>query len=113
MRIAVLVSEKRSIKLAAELAEALRRVRLAFPSSAPSKYRDAFAAIEEAESRLEEFRAGRDLCNPVPPLCAALRSAKSAFRENLQFQEALHLAEQLLGYLQTEMSRESTAPVSN
>ena len=108
-----MVSEKRSIKLAAELAEALRRVRLAFPSSAPAKHRYAFSAIEEAESRLEVFRMGLDPSNPVPPLCAALRSAKSAFMENLQFQESPHLAEQLLGYLQTEMARESTATVSN
>jgi hypothetical protein len=84
-----MVSEKRSIKLAAELAEALRRVRLAFPSSAPAKHRYAFSAIEEAESRLEVFRMGLDPSNPVPPLCAALRSAKSAFMENLQFQESL------------------------
>jgi hypothetical protein len=86
-------------KLLKELAEAIRQMRLAFPSNAGPQYRSAADAIDAAEAELGACRMGLLNENIVPIISERLRVARSVFRDRSRYQSAVSKAELALAYL--------------
>jgi hypothetical protein len=80
-------------ELARNLAEALHRLRLAFPGYADSHYAIAFTAIEMTQADLEQDE------ETLQPIRIGLDSIRGLFPGNIAFQKTFQEADTLLNAL--------------